>query len=304
MNTQGKYALLYRGGLRTEFRDKLDRHDPEYSQILRTDNVSEPEISASIFVGISRMFELGDGEAPVFEAPKLGPKVMAVDKEFGVGVEISKRTLDDDKYGKMKEAVRWLAHAANMTKEYRVAAFLDDAFTGSVYKGIDEKPLCANNHQYFNTSGTQSNIPTQAVQLSMAGFSALMDTFMTLKDHNGDPLKMWPNKLIIGNNTGDWHRALQIFSSQKEPFTGDNQDNAMKMTLPGMGKPIISRFKSSLKSYFMVDSNYSDAWFLTHEAPVVTDTEDWKTKAKLWQCRQRFLIWFVDWRGWSGANPT
>lgn len=304
MNTQGKYNLLYRPGLRDEFRDKLDKHKPEFNQILKTGNVSEPEIAASIFVGLSRMFEMGDGESVFFESPKMGPKVAAVDKEFGVGVEISKRTLDDDKYGKMKEAVRWLAHAANMTKEYRVGAFLDDAFTGSVYVGIDGKALCANNHQYFNASGTQSNIPTTAVQLSMAGFSALMDTFMTLKDHNGDPIKMWPTKLIIGNNTGDWHRAMQILKSVKEPFTADNQDNAMKMTLPSMGEPIISRFKSSLKSYFMVDESYNDAWFLTREAPVTTDDEEFKTGARLWKCTQRFLIWFVDWRGWAGANPS
>lgn len=307
MNTQGKYALLYRQGLRSEFRDRYDEYGSEYQDILKTGNIKEPEIAATIFTGLSRLFELGDGESVIFESPKIGPKVMAVDKEFGGGVEISRKTIEDDQYGKMKEAARWLAHAARMCVEYRVGGFLDDAFTGTLYKGIDSLSLINSAHTILNpqtSTTTWSNATSNPVQVSVAGLSAMHDIFLTMKDHNGDPIKMMPSKLIIGNNTGDFQRAKQIMLSEKEPFTADNQDSGIRLAMPSLKKLVISRFKTSLKSYFMVDESYNDAWFLTRRAATVEDERDFKTGAYLWKSTMRFLIWFVDPRGWVGANPT
>lgn len=304
MNTQGKYNLIYRLGLRKDFRDHYDKGDTEFDKIIRTGTIDMPEIAATIFAGLSRMYELGDGESPNFESPKIGPKVAAVDKKFGAGVEISEQTIQDDQYGKMKEAAKWLAHAARMTKEYRVAAFWDDAFTGSVYKGIDGLSLCNASHTYLNASGTFSNVPSAPVGLGRAGFDALLDLFMTAKDHNGDPISLTPKKLIIGNNTGDYQRALQILKGIKEPFTANNADNGVRLTTPSLDQVIVSRFKSSLKSYFMVDDSWFDAWMLMRSDASVEDDRDFKTGAYLWKSTMRFLIWFVDNRGVVGVNPS
>lgn len=304
MNTQGKYNLLYRLGLRKDFKDNYDSGSPEYSQLLRMGTIDMPEISATIFTGLSRMLEMGDGESITFDSPKIGPKVMAVDKKFGAGVEISEQTIQDDQFGKMKEAAKWLAHAAKMTKEYRVGAFWDDAFTGSVYKGIDGLSLCNASHTFLNASGTYSNIPAAPVGLGRTGIDSLLDIFMTAKDHNGDPINMMPKTLIIGNNTGDYQRAMQILKGIKEPFTANNADNGVKLTTPSLDKVVISRYKTSLKSYFMIDDTWFDAWMLMRSDASVEDDRDFKTGAYLWKATMRFLIWFVENRGTAGANPA
>jgi hypothetical protein len=303
MITQGAFNLLFRPGLRKDFRDTYQAHPVEYPEFLRTGSMTEPEISATIITGMSRFYERNDGEPVTYDDPKMGPKVVAVDKEFALGFMITRRAVEDDKYGKGNQASKWLANAATKTKEYRAAGFLDDAFTGTNYKGIDGLALLSTAHTCINSSSTWANRPTTEVGLSVTGITALLDLAQLSVDHNGDPMIIDPKNLIIGNNAGDYNRALQIFNSDKEPFTAENQDNALKRRL-GKPKITISHYKTSRKSYFMVDPMLNDAWFLTRRELSMDDTFDFDTDAAKYKADMRFAIWFVDPRGWFGANPS
>jgi hypothetical protein len=306
METQGAYNLLFRPGLRKTFRDNWDNFEVTWKDFLNSDSMSTPELSATIFTYPAREYEFGDGESPVFASPNIGPKVMGVDKEFGVGVEISRKTIEDDQYGLMKQSSKWLAHASRMTHEYRAAELLDDAFTGTTFKGIDGLSLITASHTFLNdirTLGTWSNLATGNPELSLTGIMALQEIFMQMKDHNGDPVKMMMDKLVIGNNVTDYHRALQILNSALEPFTADNQDNAVKRTL-GNIKLCINPYKSSSRSYFGISSRYNDAHFVVRRAPLFEDWIDKNTGAMRTKVSERFLIWFVDPRGWAGSNPS
>jgi hypothetical protein len=264
-----------------------------------------PEISATIMTGPSRLLERGDGEPITFEDAVLGPKVVGVDKEFALGFIISRRTVEDDRYNKANQASKWLAHAARMTSEYRSAALLDDAFTGTTFKGIDGLALCHTAHTLIGmgATGTVANRPAADVGLSVTGVTAAQDLFQLMKDENGDPIKVWPNKLIIGNGANQVNRAWQIFNSQNEPFTANRQDNAMKHRMGNL-KIEVSHYKTSLKSYFFIDDRWNDAWYLTKRAVEFDDDFDFITDAALYKTSTRFLIWFVSWRGWVGVNPT
>lgn len=303
MITQGAFNLLFRPGLRKDFRDTYQSFAPEFGKFLKTGTLDMPEISASIITGLSRMLERGDGEAITYEDPKMGPKVMATDKEFGLGFIITRKTVEDDQYGKANQASKWLANAAIKTQEYRSAGLLDDAFTGTTYKGIDGLALCSTAHTLINSGSTVSNSLATPVGLSMSGITSILDLAATLKDENGDPVVSMPNKLVIGNNAGDINRAIQIFGSESEPFTTDNQINAIKKRL-GSPETVVSHYKSSTKPWFMIDEKLADAWFLTKRALDFDDTFDFDTDAAKYKATMRFLIWFVDWRGFYGSNAT
>ncbi len=303
MQVTGAFNLLIRPGLRRDFRDNYDQYEQEFSKFLQVASTDMPEQSATIFTGLSRLFEIGEGEPITYDSPKIGPKVMAVDKEFGVGVAITKRNMEDDQYGKMRESSKWLAHAARMTDEYRSAALLDDAFTGTTFKGIDSLSLINAAHPFLNATGTQSNVAANPVGLSVSGITALLDLAMNTKDHNGDPIVVNLNKLLIGNSSRDFNRALQILGSAAEPFTAENQDNALKKRIGGT-EIIISRFKADKKPYFMFDSALNDTHFLRRRPVTMDDENDFNTGNALFKVTTRFLIWFVDWRGWVASNPT
>lgn len=303
MNTVGSLALLFRTGLRSDFRDEYAQYAPEYPSFLKTSTTNMPEQSASIITGPNRLYEIDDGERVTYETLIMGPKVMGVDKEFALGIRITRKTAEDDQYGKVRAAAKYLAKATRLTFEVRAASFLDDAFTGNVYKGIDNVAWLSASHTFLNAPGTWSNTVANPVALSASGITAMQDLFMTLKDHNGDPIQSWPDKLIIGNNAQDWNMAHQILNSDKEPFTADNQDNALKKRFGGI-TVVISRYKSNPRSFFMVDSKYNDAHFVTRRAPSVKTWDDPETGAAHSKVDTRFLIWGVDPRGWVGANAS
>lgn len=303
MVVQGAFNLLFRPGLRADFRDSYDMYEPEYPDFLRVSSSDEPEHAATIMTGLNRLVERGDGEPITYFDPKMGPKVIGVDKEFAAGFMITRRTVEDDKYGKANQGARWLAHAARMTYEYRAAALLDDAFTGNFFRGIDNLPLIHTAHTLLNSGTTVANRPAADVAFSVAGMTAIFDLAQLAKDENGDPMRTFPDTIIIGNNAGDYNTALAIFNSTLEPFTANNTDNVTRRRMP-KPKLVISHFKSNPRSYFLVDSRLNDAHMVIRRRTEFDDTFDFETDAAKYKASTRFLVWFVDWKGWWGANPT
>jgi hypothetical protein len=303
MQVAGNFAPLFRPGLRRDFRDTFQQWEPEYPQFLRVGNTTDPEQRATIMTGMNRLYERGDGEPIIYDDPKLGPIVVGVDKEFAAGFMITRRAVEDDKYNKANQSAKWLANAARLTMEYRAAAFLDDAFTGNFFRTIDNLPLISTAHTLLNSGVTVANRPAADVALSVAGISALFDLWSVMKDENGDPIVAFPDTLVYGTAAGDMNTALAIWNSSLEPFTADNTDNVIRRRMP-RPKMVQSHYKTNPKSYFLVSSQLNDAWFLTRRAVEFDDTYDFDTDVAKYKASTRFMIWVVDWRGWSGANPT
>jgi len=299
---EGAFNLLCRPGLRENFGDEYQDWEKIYTQYLKSEGMDMPEMSATIMTGVSRMFQKGDLESVRFESPKIGPKVVGTDKEFGVGVAIGRRILEDDQYGKINQSGKWLANAGKQTYEYRSAEFLDDAFAGSTFKGIDGLSLINASHTFLNATGVWSNY-VGTIGFSMTAVIAMMDVFGTMKNHDGDPIMMNMNKVVIGNNQGDIHAASQIFNNQKEPYTADHNDNTVKRLL-GKVDVVVQPYKVSSKSYFGIDSKYNDAEFRIRRPIKMDDSFDFKTDATLAKITTRFMIWFVLARGWAGGNPA
>jgi len=299
--TQGAFNLLFRAGLRKDFRDSFQSFERQYTQYLKQGRIDGPEIEATIMTGLSRLFERDDGEPVTYEDPKLGPKVAAVDKEFAAGFIVTKKTVEDDKYNKASQAAKWLAHAARMTYEYRAVAVLDDAENGSTYLGIDGLALCHTAHTLINSGTTVANRPSNDVGFGITGIDALLDLAELVKDENGDPMPTHVDTVIY--NSGQISKAIQIFGTDKEPFTADNQDNAVKKRTAGI-RHIIKRYATDTISYMLVDSKLNDAHFLVRRPVTFEDTFDFDTDAAKFKATTRILIWFVDWRGWFGQFPS
>lgn len=301
--TVNAFNALIRPGLRDNFLDRYESYQEEYSQFLKKGRMDKPELAATVMTGISRMYEKDDLESVIFSVPKLGPRVAGVDKEFGVGVAIGRKIYEDDQYGKMKEAGKWLANAGRQTYEYRGASLLDDAFAGSTFKGIDGLSLINASHTYLNNGSTTWSNSLGTVGLGMTSLTSMLDAFGTLKNHDGDPIQMMMDTLVVGNNAGDIHTAMQILNNTMEPFTADNNDNIIKKRL-GSIKLVISRYKTSTKSFFGIDSKWNDAEFLVRRPLKMDDWHDEKTDAALFKLTTRFMIWVNDPRPWVGSNPT
>lgn len=299
----GSFAPLFRPGLRKDFKDSWDEYETEYTQFLKVERSDLVEQRAAIMTGMSRLVERGDGEPLTYEDPKMSPIVAAVDKEFALGFIISRKTVEDDQYGKANQSAKWLAHAARMTYEYRAAALLDDAFTGTFFKGIDNLPLISTAHTLLNSGTTVSNRLSGDPLISVASVEAMFDLYQQMKDENGDPVPMFPDSLIVGNGAGDYTTALKIWNTTLEPFTANNTDNAVRRRMPSP-KMFVSHYKASARSWFMFNSRKNDAHLVIRRPVAFDDTFDFETKAAKYSVDTRFLVWFVTWYGWAGSNPS
>ena len=299
----GTFAPLFRPGLRRDFKDAWDEYPTEYPNFLKVERSSLPEQRAAIMTGMNRLVERGDAEPLTYEDPKMSKIVAAVDKEFALGFIISRRTVEDDQYGKANQSAKWLAHAARMTYEYRAAALLDDAFTGNFFKGIDNLPLISTAHTLLNSSLTISNRLSGDPAISQAAVEAMFDLYQAMRDENGDPVPMFPDTIILGNGAGDYSTALKIWNTTLEPFTANNTDNVVRRRMPSP-KMFVSHYKANPRSWFMVDSRRNDAHMVIRRPVAFDDTFDFETKAAKYSVDTRFLVWFVTWYGWAGSNPS
>lgn len=301
MLVRGAFNHLLRPGLRRDFRDEYDSHEEQYPAFLSVGSQDRAEVEATAIAGLPQMVQRGEVEPVTFMDPAMSDKLTFIDDEYALGFSISKRMMEDDLYSKANQNSKWLARSARLTQEYRAAALLDDAFSGSVFTGLEGEALCSTSHSLLNGTGTWSNQLAANTQLSVTGMQAMLDLADNLVDHNGDPIPSMPTRLII--NVADRWKAIQITQSEFEPFTSDNQINAIRKGTQSLDFRV-NNYKTQGKDWFMIDPDLNDAHFLFRVRPEFDDDFDFRTKAALFTARQRINVYFFDQRGWFGSNAT
>jgi hypothetical protein len=300
MITRGAFNHLLRPGLRRDFRDSYQQHVEEYSQFLKVGTQDRAEVEAVALSGLPRMILRGEVEPVVFIDPAMSPKVTYVDDEYALGFEVSKRMMEDDLYRRANQNAKGLGRSSRLTQEYRAAELLDDAFTGNTFTGLLGEALISTSHTFVGTTGTWSNRLAADTQFGVTGLQAAFDLGEQTKDHTGDPIPLQLNRIIL--NIADEWAAIKILQSDKEPFTADNQVNAIIRRRKNLDY-VVSHYKIQGSDWFVQDSTLIDSHFLFRIRPQFWDDVDPKTLAALFMARQRVNIYFFDPRGWIGSNP-
>lgn len=298
-----QHRLLARPGLISDFKDSYNKWPANYVQWMKTGSHDRPEIAGAIVTGPNRLKQTRELEPVSYDPLVTGPKVMATEKTYKKGYMLSKEAIDDDGYGKLNQGARFLADAAWFTREFAAVGVIDDAYTGTNFKGMDNLPLFSVAHTLINSTATVANRPTTPISLSVAGFTTLMDLARKCKNENGDPITIFPNALMIGNDQGQVNKAYQILESSLEPFTANNQDNPIRRNFKP-SKVVINPYRTNVFHYEIFDEKYNDIWFLDREKITTRDWYDPEVDASKIRARGRWIIWFRDWRGWYGTNPS
>jgi hypothetical protein len=129
---------------------------------------------------------------------------------------------------------------------------------------------------------------------------AAFDLGEETKDHTGDPIPIMLRRLTL--NIADEWVAIKVLQSELEPFTSDNQVNAIIRRRRNLDY-VISHYKTQGSDWFFTDPELHDAHFLFRVRPQFWDDTDTKTLAALFMARQRINVYFFDQRGWIGSNP-
>jgi hypothetical protein len=300
--TRNLNPLAYRPGLRSEFWDSYKYFSPEWNFFLKRTTRDRPEIEMATVRGLNRMYQTGDGEPVTFDPIEMGRKAAAVDREFKAGYALTLKAREDDFYGKLNQGAKHLGHAAFMTEEYLGGGFLDAATSNTVYAGEDGLSLLNTAHTLMG-GGTVANRPSTEVGFSIAGITNLMDLAGKMKDQSGDPIVVRLRKAIIPNDQGIIQDAWKIFSMNMEPFTANNDENAIKGQL-GKIDYAVNHYMTSTTRYFMIDPDLNDANFDVRTKLSLKDWEDPDTDTFKVRARMRLFLFFYNYRGWYGASPA
>ena len=301
MLVRGAFNHILRPGLRKDFRDNYQAHTEEFSRYLRVGTQDRAEVEAVAVSGLPRMVKRGEVEPITFLDPVMSAKVTFIDDEYALGFAVSKKLMEDDQYGKANQNAKWLARSARLTQEYRSAALLDDAFAGNTFTGLLGEVLCETAHELVGESGTWSNRIANDIQFGVTGLQAAFDLAENMVDHTDNPLAANFTRLVL--NIADEDIAIKITAGEKEPFTADNDVNALMRKRPGLSY-VISHYKTQGTEWFFQDPSLMDIWFLFRVKPEFEDDFDFRTKAALFTARQRINVYFFDQRGIIGSNPS
>lgn len=299
-----QHRILARPGLQKDFKDTYAKWETIYTQFVKVGTHDKPEISAATVAGPNRLIQTGRELEPVtYMEVVTGPKVMAVDKTYKGGYFLSKEAIDDDGYGKLNQGSKWLAEAAHYTLEYCNSAVMDDAFTGTNFKGMDNLPMYSTAHTLINSTATVANRPSTALSLSVASITALQDLGRKMKNESGDPMMVNYDTVMIGNDQGQINKLHQILDSTLEPFTANNQDNPIRKSFKPT-KIIVNPYMTNTYHFHMISTQLNDLQLLFREKPTMADWYDTEVDASKIRARGRWIIWFRDWRAWAGTNPS
>ena len=301
MLVRGAFNHALRPGLRRDFRDEYQGFTEEFSRYLRSGTQDRAEVEAVAISGLPRMVTRGEVEPVTFLDPVMSAKVTYIDDEYALGFAVSKRMMEDDLYGKANQNAKWLGRSARLTQEYRAAALLDDAFAGSTFTGLTGETWCSTTHTLLNSAATWSNQVANNVQFGVTGVQAAFDLAEQQVDQQGDPIVGNFHRLVV--NIADEDIAIKITAGEKEPFTADNDVNAIMKKRPGLSY-VVSHYKTQGTEWFLQDPELMDAWLLFRVKPEFEDEFDFKTKAALFTARQRINVYFFDQRGIIGSNPS
>lgn len=299
MIVRGPFNALLRPGLRRDFRDSYNSFPEEYSRILAVGTQDRAEVEAVALSGLPQMPVRTEAAQVTFLDPAVSAKRTYIDDEYALGFEISKRMVEDDLYGKAHQNAKWLGRSARLTQEYLAASLLNDAFAGSTFTGLTSEALCSTSHTFVGASGTWSNRISGDTQFGVTGVQAAFELAENQKDHNGYPMPIMINDFVI--NIADEWAAIAILNSEKEPYTTDNQVNAIRRKRANM-QYMVSHYKTQGSGWFARDMSLQDAHFLFRVKPEFDDGYEKKTLNAFYIARQRIMVYFFDQRGWIGSN--
>lgn len=301
MHVRGAFNLLLRPGLRSDFRDSYQGFEQEWDKIVRSGTMDRAEIEATTMSGLPRQVIRGEGESFTFFDAKLADKITYTDTQYGNGFSVTKEMMEDDQYSKANQSSKWLGRSVKLIQEYKVADFLDDAFTGATFTGFAGEPLISDTHSLLNSGSTWSNLLAGNPALGVTGLQAAFEAGETHVDHQNDPIPVRIDTLII-NIAEEW-MAIQLLQNPDEPFTTDRNINTTRRKR--QLNYTVSHYKDqSGADWFARDSKIHDAHLAFRVKPQFIDWFEDRVQAAFYAARQRFCVYFYDPRGWIGSNAA
>src|SRR5690606_38894007 len=272
------------------------------NKVMQTERAYEEAWEVS---GLGTFFLKVEGTSISYDVPVQGNRTRHTVQTYALGCRYTHEMMQDDRWQVMEGMTTDLAHSGRHHQEVLAHGPWNDAFTGTTYTGLDGQPLCSANHTRLKLGTVQSNLLSPAADLSTAALEAVYTMGDLWTDDSGRYIPFNPTLLFSHPNYRfETHRLLQ---SDKEPYTSENQDNAIKSSLTGT-TPLRSPYLTDPDAWFLIDTGVAEVIYWDREsnngAPIQRTGSDFNTMDVMVTAHYRAAVGF--WRadgifGSSGA---
>lgn len=247
-----------------------------------------------------------EGNPIAYDDPVQSLRKRIVFSVYALGFRTSMEMLMDDQHSVVERMADDLGESARDHKENVAWGVFNDAFSGTIYKGIPEgdgtaRALCSTSHIGLKDGATRSNRPSPDVAFSVSGLQAAVTNFELTKGPSGRQIRIVPK--VIVHHPNDRFTVAQVLDSSQEPFTADNQINAVSASRLGLSAISVPYLTDTDNWFLLADkSNHSIKWYDRMEFTFERN-KDAGTKDTMWDGMYRAGATFETWYGVVGQAP-
>lgn len=246
-----------------------------------------------------------EGNPITYDDPVQSGRKRTVHSTYALGFRVTMEMMDDEQHGIIERMPRDLGRSARHHRETLAWGRLNNGFT-AVATGIPEgdgtaRSLFNTGHIRLKDLGTSSNQASPGVALSVSGIEDWITNFRLTVDESGRRINIRPKMLVIHPN--DEFVAAQILDSQQEPYTADNQINAVSTSRMGITALAVAYLTDPDAWFGLAAKSQHSLCFYERMDLRFDRNKDAMTKDALFDAMMRLSVTHEDWRGTYGSNP-
>lgn len=290
----GQFSYLFDKNFKKLFMNGYKLRRQEHMPLAKTETSNERYVEKGDMVSFGAFKEKPENQSFAWDNFEQKNRKAVYHTVKALGAQVSRELKDDDEKRIISQVITELGKSAAYTKDLDWFEMLNNAFNTTLRAGLDGKALCADDHPVYGTGGTQSNLISGA--LSYTTLQAAIDLFEGWTNHQGMPIQMEPNLLIVGPKL-KW-KAKELTESEYNPTNANDSIN----TLRGEGlKYKVVHYLESDTAWFLAGPDH-DLEFITRKPLSTQAKDDFNTDSALYRGIMRYATDFWSWMGFVGSS--
>lgn len=246
--------------------------------------------------GLEQARELGEQEAPDYVIPVEGNSVKRYFTKYGLATQATMEALQDELFGKIAEATKYLGKSAAIQFERSAFDLLISGNT-SAYKTADGENIFSNSHSALESGDTIDNLGT--VALSETSMQSVYEYFDGMVDSNGYPdpqmlKEIWIPKELRWTAQTLMETAGVLGSANNDILTTNPDNGAMNWSYN------VGYHLTDANDWFAMaeDNGLEVSW---KKRPELSETGDWETESKMYKVLMRYALYCNRFQGIYGS---
>jgi len=295
--TTGAHPKALWPGIKEWWGRSYEEHQEEYPDLFdkeTSDKAYEEEVEITGF-GLAPVKPQGTGIN--YDVETQGSVTRYTHVAYALGYIVTFEELRDDLYEVVsKRRAKMLAFSMRQTKENVAANVYNRAFT-SGFVGGDGATMISSSHPTL--SGNQSNLLTNAADLSEASIEDLTVQIMQATNNRGLKISLMPQSLHVAPQ--NWYEANRVLKSVLQSDTANNNINVLKATNVFPKGIKMNHYFTSATAWFIRTNCPTGLMQFERDAIMFDQDNDFDTKNAKAACYERYSFGWSDFRGVYGT---